>query len=1175
MTRSEQPGQPAEVSDAFAGELAADSRERAVGALLKIPALRKLWGAQLTGAVADRLGLLVLLVLTVQAAFGAHAFGGGYRGTAYAVTLVFTARLVATVLFGAVLLGPLSALTAESGPLDRRWTMIGADGVRLASFIVAPLWITWVPDAAHIWLLVTVFVTGAAERLWTIAKDGAAPALLPPPGDTSVRPAPDHLATLRRLDLRTSFVALPAAAATLVVVTLINTLIAVGVDWFHLHQVALSSYVTAGLFSSCIAILYLLELPSGTTGRPRSPLEGLRRPKSPLGQEKGRTGALPLLVFATAAVVCATAAAVAVSVLLAADLGFGPTGFGLLVVAFTGGTVAGIRIAPRVLPGLSRRRLLALAIGITGIALLLTGIVPDQTTVLLLALLAGVAAGVTANTGHVLVEQETEEPRRDRTAEHLRAVSGVALAAAAVVAPLLAGAIGPRRIHDGHFTFAHGGAAYTLMLVGALLLPIAALVLGQVDDRTGVPLRRDLREVLGGGEPATAPSGTGFFIAIEGGDGAGKSTQVDALADWIRAKGHEVVVTREPGATAVGKRLRSILLDVSTAGISHRAEALLYAADRAEHVDTVIRPALARGAVVISDRYIDSSVAYQGAGRDLAPTEIARISRWATAGLVPHLTVLLDISPEQARERFTEAPDRLESEPAEFHQRVRSGFLTLAAADPARYLVVDAAQAPEAVTTVVRHRLDRMLPLSAKEIEARAEAERKAAEEAARRAAEEAARKAEEERKERERQAQLEKLRREEEERRLAAEEAARREIAERKAAQEAEERRLREEEAARLAAEEAARREAEEAARAAEQERLRRLAEEQARLRSEAEARRLEKQRKAEEALLRAEQARAAAAAAAAAASDAEETTELPSAPMEDGGNRPSGESGQGSGARDAGQGPSGGEPGPAGHSGRPGHPGDATDSTDSAESGDSGESGEATTVLTPLPAEGGAPDETTKLRPASRDSADQTVVLPAIGDPDADAGETAVLPSVGEPRDERAADETAVLPPVAQGPAADAVRDRDRSAADETRVLPPVGRGPAADAAPAEADGQEDETAEVPRPEPGRSGRSAPSGGPGEGASEGAAGGTARSLPPPSPEARSRRDDPADRVPPWLFRPELQENERTREMPPAQPRRPRPEWAEETPLDDLPSLADELLGPHNDIDPPGNGRA
>ncbi|SHN31621.1 dTMP kinase [Actinacidiphila paucisporea] len=960
MTRSEQPPQPADVTPAFAGDLAADSRDRAVGALLKIPALRKLWNAQLTGAVADRLGLLVLLWLTAQATGAANAFGGGYRGVALATAAVFAVRLVATVLFGAVLLGPLSAATAEGGPLDRRWTMIGADAVRLALFIVAPLWITWSPDSAHLWLLATAFAAGIAERLWAVAKDGAAPMLLPPKGDTSVRPAPDHLATLHRLDLRTSFVALPLAAAAMVVVTLVNTLLATGINWFDLHQVALSSYVAAGLFSASLAVLSALELPSGTAARPRSPLEGLRLPKGPAGAENGRTGALPLLVPATAAVAGAIAAAVSVAVLHAAAMGFGPTGFGLLVLVLTAGTVLGIRVAPRVLPGLSRRRLLALAIGVTGVALLLTGLVPDPTTVLLLSLLAGTAAGVSANIGHLLIEQEAEETRRARTTEHLQAVARAALGVAAICAPLLAAAIGPHRIDNGRFTFDHAGAAYTLMLVGALLLPVAALVLGKTDDRSGVPLRRDLREALRGAEPSAAPAATGFFIAVEGGDGAGKSTQVEALASWIRAKGHEVVVTREPGATAVGKRLRSILLDVSSGGISHRTEALLYAADRAEHIDTVVRPALARGAVVISDRYIDSAVAYQGAGRDLAPTEIARINRWATDGLVAHLTVLLDVSPETARERFTEAPDRLESEPAEFHQRVRAGFLTLAAADPARYLVIDAGQDPAAVTTVIRHRLDEVLPLSAQEIEARAEADRKAAEEAARLAAEEAARKAEAERAERERQAQLEKLHREEEERRLAAEEAARQEIADRKAAQEAEAARLRQEEADRLAAEEAARVAAETAAREAEQARLRRLAEEQAKLRSEAEARRLEKQRKAEEALLRAEAARAAAAPAPAPAEVDDATTVITPAVPED------------------------------------------APSTDTASPADATDTSETTTVLPPVVP---APE------PESSDDA-----------PEAGSDETAVLPAVPAPPAEPAADdETAVLPPV-PGTASDA---------------------------------------------------------------------------------------------------------------------------------------------------------
>ncbi|WP_328673062.1 dTMP kinase [Streptomyces sp. NBC_00322] len=885
MTRAEQPAEQQAVvstasetaSDSDATDaLGADSRERAVRALLRFPPLRRLWNAQVVGGIGDSVAVLVLLLLTLQASVLAGTFGEGYRGAAFAVAAVFGARVLATLLFGAVLLGPLTTLTSPKGPLDRRWTMIGADGLRLALFVVAPLWIDWTPDNAPAILLITVFVAGVAERFWTVARDGAAPALLPAPPleGAAVRPLPDHLDALRRLWLRTGFAVIPAGAAVLLVATLIGNLLGSGIDWFSLHQAALGSYVAAGLFAASISTLYFVELPGSQTARPRSPLEGLRRPSTGNGLDRGRTGAIPLFVLACGSVAGAIASAVAVSVLHAFDLGGGPAAFALLVLALTGGTGVGIRGAAAVLPTLSRRRLLAIALAVTGIALLAMGLVPDTASVLFIALLAGLAAGVAASTGHALIDQEAEDFRRPRITEHLQAVVRVAIALGALVAPLLAAAIGPHRLASGDFVFAHGGAAFTLMLVGALLLPVAAVVLAKTDDRSGVPLRRDLGDALrGGADPAQAPSPTGFFIAMEGGDGAGKSTQVEALAEWIRAKGHEVVVTREPGATPIGKRLRSILLDVSSAGLSNRAEALLYAADRAEHVDSVVRPALERGAIVISDRYIDSSVAYQGAGRDLSPTEIARINRWATDGLVPHLTVLLDVSPEAARERFTEAPDRLESEPAEFHQRVRAGFLTLAAADPGRYLVVDAGQEPGSVTTVVRHRLDQMLPLSEAEVKAQAEARKAAEEEARRRAEEEAARKAEEERIERERQEQLAKLRAEEEERKRRELEEARQREAERQA----EEARRRAEEARRLADEERARRLAEEKARREEEERRRRQAEEEARLRAEAEERRLEKQRKAEEALLRAEEARRLAEAEAAAASPSPSEVTVP----------------------------------------------------------------------------------------------------------------------------------------------------------------------------------------------------------------------------------------------------------------------------------------------------------
>ncbi|MEV6544360.1 dTMP kinase [Streptomyces sp. NPDC051665] len=1044
MTPAEQPTahQPAP-DDA----LVADSRERAVRALLRQPQLKRLWSAQLVTGVGDTLALLVLVVLAFQAAIAQGSFGGGYRGVAFAVATVFGARILATLLFGAVLLGPLTSLTSQEGPLDRRWTMVGADGLRAALLIVAPLWIDWTPDNALAVLLVTAFVTGVAERFWTVCRESAGPALLPAPPleGATVRPLPDHMDALRRLSLRTSFVAIPLAAAALVVAALLNNLLGTGVAWFDQHHAALGSYVAAGLFAASLSVLTALELPGIRTPRARSPLEGLRRPRTGTGVDKGRTGAIALLVVACAAVAAAISAAVAVSVLQAQDLHGGPVTFGLLVLGLTGGVVVGIRTAPALLPTLSRRRLLTLAIAFTGIALLAAGLVPDVTTVLLIVALAGIGAGVAANTGHTLLDQEAEDYRRARTTEHLHAVVRVAVALGALIAPLVAALIGPHRLESGKFVFAHGGAAFTLMLVGALLLPVAALVLAKVDDRAGVPLRHDLRDaLLGGDDPDTVPANTGFFIALEGGDGAGKSTQAEALAEWIRGKGHEVVLTREPGATPVGKRLRSILLDVSSAGLSHRAEALLYAADRAEHVDTVVRPALERGAIVVSDRYIDSSVAYQGAGRDLSPTEIARINRWATDGLVPHMTVLLDVDPETARERFTEAPDRLESEPAEFHARVRSGFLTLAAADPSRYLVVDAGQEPEAVTTVIRHRLDTVLPLSEAEIKAQEEARKAAEEEARRKAEEEAARKAEEERLERERQEQLAQLRAEEEERKRRELEEAQRREAERQAEearQRAEDARRRaEEEKARLLAEEEARA-AEEARRRAEADRLRKQAEDEARLRAEAEARRLEKQRKAEAALLAAEEARRLAAEAAAAA---ERAARQPTAP-----------------------------PVPAAPSTPEARPEASTVPTPvvkpgaGAGSGARGRSAEDTAVLRPVSSDSGSDsgsgDETAVLRSVSgasgsevRDS-ERTAELPQPPAPAGAADETAVLPPVS------AAEETAVLPPVRS------------DAADETAVLPPVrGQGPSdrvpagffRDERPADrTEGGEDRTRELPQ--------------------------------------------------------------------------------------------------------------
>lgn len=204
----------------------------------------------------------------------------------------------------------------------------------------------------------------------------------------------------------------------------------------------------------------------------------------------------------------------------------------------------------------------------------------------------------------------------------------------------------------------------------------------------------------------------GLWITLEGGDGSGKTTQADLLDAWLREAGHAVLRTREPGGSEVGLLIRDIVLH-HRGDIAPRAEALLYAADRAHHVATVVRPALARGEVVIQDRYLDSSVAYQGAGRVLNPQEVRSLSLWATEGALPDLTVLLDIDPDAARRRLDadDKPfDRLEAEKSDFHARVRDAYLGLAEAEPDRFLVLDAAHAPDAIAEALRARVAELLP---------------------------------------------------------------------------------------------------------------------------------------------------------------------------------------------------------------------------------------------------------------------------------------------------------------------------------------------------------------------------------------------------------------------------------------------------------------------------------
>lgn len=203
----------------------------------------------------------------------------------------------------------------------------------------------------------------------------------------------------------------------------------------------------------------------------------------------------------------------------------------------------------------------------------------------------------------------------------------------------------------------------------------------------------------------------GLWVTLEGGDGSGKTTQAELLESWLRDSGRTVLRTREPGGSEVGQLIRDIVLH-HRGDIAPRAEALLYAADRAHHVETVVLPALERGEIVLQDRYLDSSVAYQGAGRVLDGAQVRDLSLWATNGALPDLTVLLDLDPVTARQRLDSADkpfDRLEAEKQDFHARVREAYLALADAEPDRFVVLDAAASPDEIAEAIRTRVASLL----------------------------------------------------------------------------------------------------------------------------------------------------------------------------------------------------------------------------------------------------------------------------------------------------------------------------------------------------------------------------------------------------------------------------------------------------------------------------------
>ncbi|QXJ23450.1 dTMP kinase [Actinomadura graeca] len=621
--------------------------------------------------------------------------------------------VLVVMLLPAVLLPPLAGMVAAR--LDRRLALLIADALRVVVIVTVPL-----VDALP-WTLAAAFLVACLTVLWATVATTAPPALVP----EDLRPS------ARRSSVRAVCAPAPVAALLFAFVALIAD------GTFGVADRAdLALYVTSAVFLAATgAVAALGELPGTEPIAVQAPLKVLfqgpgGRAAEP-GDASGAPGARGIGLAITGASL-AVAAVVAVARVYTGQLGGGDAGYGAVLTGLTAGLGFGLFLGPRILVPFSRRRLLGLAVAAAALALVVVSLVQNLVVVAFVTAFLGAAAGIAWSTATAALTGPDQQPGRPgtpgtpdapagRPVAFLRSVALVTALVVSAAVPPLTGVIGSRRLDLGGGVYDFEGTGAALLITGLLALLAGLVAFRRLDDRHGVPLVADLRAALQGRvytppEPGAADDRMvarrerGVFIAFEGGEGAGKTTQARLAAIWLRDHGYDVITTQEPGATKIGMRLRAMLLDRDTTGLSDRAETLLYAADRADHVANVVRPAMERGGIVVSDRYIDSSLAYQGFGREQPVEDIARVNAWATGGLVPDLTVLLEIPPHAGLRRLSAPADRMESEPREFHERVHAGFRALAEADPGRYLVLDASRPQSELSREIQYRIREILP---------------------------------------------------------------------------------------------------------------------------------------------------------------------------------------------------------------------------------------------------------------------------------------------------------------------------------------------------------------------------------------------------------------------------------------------------------------------------------
>ncbi|MGI8425984.1 MAG: dTMP kinase [Actinomycetota bacterium] len=630
---------------------------------------------QVASSFGDWVGLLAILAVVKR-----------IYDNEFAVAAVLLARLGPALFFG-----PIAGVVADRW--DRKKVMVSCDLARAALILVLPFIDSIGSRVPLLSPVVLLFViSGLLEMLtlmWQPAKDSCVPEM--------VRDSSRYTHAYSLL-LLAAYATFPLSGATFGLLTNLSKAIgkAFSLEQFSTNRELLALFFDSFTFLVSAGLTMTLAIAPRARTKRRLDLkviwaeltEGLRFIRN------------HKMIYSWVLGIAGTFAGIGVFLSLAlffvSDvLGGGPGGFGLLVTAVGTGLGAGFILAgpaSRVVP---KDILFSLVVVGMGVALIGFGSTSTLATGLLFGSICGLFGGFAYPTGYALVQERLAPELRGRASAAVNSVIRLAVLGASTLSPALVRLIDlalPSRVSlmPGQFLDLRG--IRVVMWLGGLTILGAGLYTTKA-----VRARRS--------QPAPTQ---GLFVVFEGGEGAGKSTQIEKLKVFFGARGQSVLVTREPGGTEIGERIRDILLDPGSVSMSAKAEALLYSADRAQHVAEAIEPALRAGSVVVSDRYVHSSIAYQGLARGLGLEEITNLNTWATGGLMPDVVFLFDFDAAEGLARAA-GDDRIEQEGLEFHEKVREAYRILVGRHSDRFVVIDASKTPEEIAAIVQQKVEPLL----------------------------------------------------------------------------------------------------------------------------------------------------------------------------------------------------------------------------------------------------------------------------------------------------------------------------------------------------------------------------------------------------------------------------------------------------------------------------------